>query len=99
MDDSMFLSMVIGVGVIVLVGGLGLVMSGSFGKLAEERLAGLTGGRGKRTKKQTRQRHPGSAPRRSISAARRSGPSSSPTPRTSTCFTSRPTSTSRSTRS
>ena len=52
MDDSMFLSMVIGIGVIVLVGGVGLVMSGSFGKLAEQRLEGLTGGRGKRTKEQ-----------------------------------------------
>ena len=52
MDDSMFLSMVIGIGVIVLVGGVGLVMSGSFVKLAEHRLDGLTGGRGKRTKEQ-----------------------------------------------
>ena len=52
MDDSMFLSMVIGIGVIVLVGAVGLVMSGSFVKLAEQRLEGLTGGRGKRTKEQ-----------------------------------------------
>lgn len=52
MDDSMFLSMVIGIGVIVLAGVVGLVMSGSFVKLAEQRLEGLTGGRGKRTKEQ-----------------------------------------------
>ena len=52
MDDSMFLSLVIGIGVIVLVGAVGLVMSGSFVKLAEQRLEGLTGGRGKRTKEQ-----------------------------------------------
>ncbi|MGZ3488598.1 MAG: type II secretion system F family protein [Isosphaeraceae bacterium] len=52
MDDSMFLSMVIGIGVIVLAGVVGLVMSGSFVKLAEQRLDGLTGGRGKRTKEQ-----------------------------------------------
>src|SRR5271166_6467462 len=49
MDDSMFMSVMIGVGVIVLVGGMGLVMSGSFSKLAEQRLEGLTGG-GKRTR-------------------------------------------------
>jgi tight adherence protein B len=52
MDDSMFLSLVIGIGVIVLVGAVGLVMSGSFVKLAEQRLEGLTGGRGKQTKEQ-----------------------------------------------
>ena len=52
MDDSMLLSMVIGIGVIVLVGGLGLVMSGSFSKLAEQRLEGLTGAGGKRTREQ-----------------------------------------------
>ena len=43
----------IGIGVIVLIGGLGLVMSRSSGTLAEDRLAGLTGGRrGAKTKKQ-----------------------------------------------
>ena len=47
MDDSIVISLMIGVGVIVLVGGMGLVMSGSFSKLAEQRLEGLTGG-GKR---------------------------------------------------
>jgi tight adherence protein B len=41
--------MLIGIGVIVLVGGAGLVMSGSFSKLAEDRLEGLTGGKSKRT--------------------------------------------------
>jgi tight adherence protein B len=41
--------MLIGIGVIVVVGGVGLVMSGSFNKLAEDRLEGLTGGKGKRT--------------------------------------------------
>jgi tight adherence protein B len=45
MDDSAFFSMVIGVGVIVLVGGLGLVMFRPSGTLAEDRLAGLTGAR------------------------------------------------------
>jgi tight adherence protein B len=48
----MLVSMMVGVGVIVLIGGLGLVMSSSFGKLAEERLEGLTGARGRRTKEQ-----------------------------------------------
>ncbi len=52
MDDSMFLSMMIGVAVIVLVGGIGLVMSGSFSKLAEHRLEGLTGVGGKRSRDQ-----------------------------------------------
>ena len=52
MDDSIFLSLVIGIGVIVLVGAVGVMMSGSFVKLAEQRLEGLTGGRGKRTKEQ-----------------------------------------------
>ena len=52
MDDTMLLSIVIGIGVIVLVGGMGLVMSGSFGKLAEHRLEGLTGGSVKRTREQ-----------------------------------------------
>ena len=41
--------MLIGIGVIVVVGGVGLVMSGSFSKLAEDRLEGLTGGKSKRT--------------------------------------------------
>ena len=52
MDDTMLLSIVIGIAVIVLVGGMGLVMSGSFGKLAEHRLEGLTGGSVKRTREQ-----------------------------------------------
>jgi tight adherence protein B len=45
MNDPMFLSIAIGLGVIVIVGGAGLTMSGSFGKMAEERLEGLTGAR------------------------------------------------------
>ena len=81
MDDSMFLSMVIGVGVIVLVGGVGLVMSGSFGKLAEQRLEGLTGGAGN-GRGSSLPAASCSAPRPSTSAPARSGPSSSPTPRT-----------------
>jgi tight adherence protein B len=44
--------MLIGIGVIVVVGGVGLVMSGSFSKLAENRLEGLTGGKTKRTNEQ-----------------------------------------------
>ena len=44
--------MLIGIGVIVLVGGMGLVMSGSFGKIAEHRLEGLTGGSAKRKREQ-----------------------------------------------
>jgi tight adherence protein B len=52
MDETMLLSMVIGIGVIIVVGGMGLVMSGSFGKLAEHRLEGLTGGSAKRTREQ-----------------------------------------------
>jgi len=53
--DDMFFSMLIGVGVIVLVGGVGLVMSGSFSKLAEQRLEGLTGVGGKRSRAQLAQ--------------------------------------------
>ena len=45
MDDPAVLSIVIGIAVIVLIGGLGLVMSRSSGTVAEDRLAGLTGGR------------------------------------------------------
>src|SRR4051812_6195408 len=55
MDDSLFMSMMIGVGVIVVVGGLGLVMAGSFSKLAEQRLEGLTGAGGKRSRDQLAQ--------------------------------------------
>src|SRR5262245_42026303 len=43
-DDPMFWSIVIGVGVIVLIGGVGLVASGTIGKAAEDRLEGLVGG-------------------------------------------------------
>src|SRR3954463_12899059 len=45
MDDSMFLSIGIGLIVLVIVGGAGLMMSGSFVKMAEDRLEGLTSGR------------------------------------------------------
>ena len=45
MDDPAVLSIVIGIGVIVLIGGIGLVMSRSSGSAAEDRLAGLIGGR------------------------------------------------------
>ena len=41
MDDPAILSIVIGVAVIGLIGGLGLVMSKSSGSAAEDRLAGL----------------------------------------------------------
>ncbi len=44
-NDPTVLSMIIGAGVIVLIGGLGLVMSRSSGTVAEDRLAGLTGQR------------------------------------------------------
>ena len=57
-DNPMFVSMLIGVGVIVLVGGVGLVISGSFGKIAEQRLEGLTSGTGKAEKQAARQRNP-----------------------------------------
>jgi tight adherence protein B len=52
MQDETFLSMLVGLGVIVLVGGVGLLMSGSFSKIAEERLAGMIGGRGKKRTKE-----------------------------------------------
>ena len=42
LEDPTFLSMAIGIAVIVIVGGVGLVMNSSFGKIAEERLEGLT---------------------------------------------------------
>ncbi|MGC8642860.1 MAG: type II secretion system F family protein [Isosphaeraceae bacterium] len=47
-DNPMFLSMLVGVVVIVLVSAMGLIMSGSFGKIAEQRLEGLTGSSSKR---------------------------------------------------
>ncbi len=69
------LSMLIGMGVLVLVGGMGLMMSRSAEAQAEERLAGLTGQRKPKHKKQKadlsgilRGR------RRSTWAGRRSGP-------------------------
>jgi len=53
MDDPAVLSIVIGVVVIGLIGGLGLVMAKSAGSAAEDRLAGLTGGRrARKVKKQ-----------------------------------------------
>ena len=53
MDDATFFSIVIGIAVIVLIGGVGLVMSRSSGSVAEDRLAGLTGGpRVRKVKKQ-----------------------------------------------
>jgi tight adherence protein B len=45
MDDATFLPIVIGIAMIVLVGGLGLVMSKSGASAAENRLAGLVSGR------------------------------------------------------
>lgn len=51
MGGATMLSMLIGMGVIVLVGGLGLVMSRSSDPRAEERLADLTGQRKPRGKK------------------------------------------------
>jgi tight adherence protein B len=53
MDDQAVLSIAIGVGVIVVIGGLGLALSRPAGALAEDRLAGLTGTRrAKKTKAQ-----------------------------------------------
>jgi tight adherence protein B len=52
MDDGMLASIAVGIVVIVVIGGAGLVMSTPFVKLAEDRLEGLTGARGKRTKEQ-----------------------------------------------
>jgi tight adherence protein B len=51
-DNPTFWSVLIGVGVIVLVGMMGLVMTGSFGKIAEQRLEGLTGAPGKRKREE-----------------------------------------------
>ncbi len=45
MNDPSMLSMLIGVGVIVVIGVIGLAMSKSSGSLAEDRLAGLISGR------------------------------------------------------
>ena len=45
MDDAGFVSMAIGVGVIVLIAGVGLFVSKPNGTAAEDRLAGLLGGR------------------------------------------------------
>ncbi len=52
MNDPTTLSIVIGVGVLVLVGGLGLLASRSTGELAEDRLTGLTDKRARRKTKQ-----------------------------------------------
>ncbi len=84
MDDATFVSMVIGIAVIVLIGGLGLVMSKSCGSAAEDRLAGLIGGRKRAPSQEARplQRHPGPARRRSTWGVLRSGRAWSPTPKT-----------------
>ena len=88
-DNPMFVSMLIGVGVIVLVGGVGLVVTGSFGKIAEQRLEGLTSGTGKRKREQLVS---GILLRPTAInlGAGRSGQSSFPTPRISTCCMNRP---------
>jgi tight adherence protein B len=51
MSNPTLLSMMIGVGVVILIGGLGLVMSRSSDSRAEERLAGLTGQKKPKAKK------------------------------------------------
>ena len=51
MIDPTVLSMIIGVGVVILFGGLGLVMSRSSDSRAEERLAGLVGQKKAKAKK------------------------------------------------
>lgn len=51
MTNATMISMLIGLGVVVLIGGLGLVMSRSTETKAEERLAGLTGQRRRKPKK------------------------------------------------
>ncbi|MGP0062648.1 MAG: type II secretion system F family protein [Isosphaeraceae bacterium] len=51
MSDPTVLSMIIGLGVVILVGGLGLVMSRSSDSRAEERLAGLVGQKKAKSKK------------------------------------------------
>ncbi len=51
MSNATVLSMLIGLGVLILVAGLGLVMSRSAESQAEERLAGLTGQRSAKQKK------------------------------------------------
>ena len=43
MNDPLFISMFVGVAVIVMIGGAGLVLSKSLGSVAEERLAGMSG--------------------------------------------------------
>ena len=45
MDDPALLSMVIGIGVIVVIAGVGLAISSPGGSAAEDRLAELVGGR------------------------------------------------------
>jgi tight adherence protein B len=44
MDDATFFSIVIGIAVVVMIGGVGLIMSRSSGSVAEDRLTGLIGG-------------------------------------------------------
>ena len=43
MEESSLVPILIGIVVIVLIGGIGLVMSGKSGTVAEDRLAGLMG--------------------------------------------------------
>jgi tight adherence protein B len=52
MDEGLLASIAVGIAVILAIGGAGLVMSSSFGKVAEDRLEGLTGSRGKRSKEE-----------------------------------------------
>src|SRR5690242_12786526 len=45
MDESMYLPIGVGLIVLVVVGGACLMFSGSFARMAEDRLEGMTGGR------------------------------------------------------
>ena len=84
MDDMSLVPMLIGVSVIVIVGGLGLVMSRKSGTLAEDRLAGLMGLRRAAPRQETGPCRAGSwrGRRRSTSGVLRSGLAWCPTPKT-----------------
>ncbi len=90
MDDSVLISITIGVGVVVLIGGVGLFMSKSSGSIAADRLSGLTGGRPK-SKDKADDLSSGilRGPRPSTRGASHGGHDLCPKPKISTCSMNR----------
>ena len=82
MNDPTMISIFVGIGVIVLIGGAGLVLSKSLGSVAEERLDGPDRANGQGGRRPICDRPPPAAVGHRPGRDRRSGRRSSPTPRT-----------------